>query len=138
MNVKTPTRTRPFISYRKMGEIDCDSLDFAPCESAEKPDAILQHREQSEMFAQIRAYFADDGDSPDVFVDYDSNICYDPIDLRRRVSPDVYTVFGVDAEAIRECLIYPPWEVGKPPDFVMEIASPTTADNDVDCKPRIY
>ena len=138
VNVKTPTRTYPAIPYRKMGEIDYDSLDFDPHESVEKPDAMLQHREQRAMLDLLDAYFADDGDSPDVFVDYDSNICWDPTNLRRHVSPDVYIAFGVDAKAIRERLIYLPWEVGKPPDFAMEIASPSTAKEDVKDKPRIY
>ena len=138
VNVKTPTRTYPFIPYRRMGEIDYDSLDFDPNESVEKPDAMLQHREQRAMLDLLDAYFADDGDSPDVFVDYDSNICWDPTNLRRHVSPDVYIAFGVDAEAIRNRKIYLPWEAGKPPDFAMEIASPSTAKEDVKDKPRIY
>ena len=138
MTVKTPTRTYPFIPYRKVVEIDYDSLDFDPYESVEKPDAMLQIDEQSEMFTQIRAHFARFGKRPDVFVDYDSNICWDPSNLRRHVSPDVYIAFGVDAKAIRDRLIYIPQEVGKPPDFAMEIASPSTAENDVENKPRIY
>ena len=138
MTVKTPTRTRPFIPYRKIIEIDYDSLDFDPYESVEKPDAMLQHREQRAMLDFLDDYFADFGESPDVFVDYDSNICWDPADLRRHVSPDVYIAFGVDAEAVRNRLIYIPKEVGKPPDFAMEIASPSTAENDVENKPRIY
>ena len=138
VNVKTPARTFPAIPYRKMGEIDYDSLDFDPNESVEKPDAMLQHREQRAMLDLLDAYFADDGDSPDVFVDYDSNICWDPTDLRRHVSPDVYIAFGVDADAIRNRKIYLPWEAGKPPDFAMEIASPSTAEEDVENKPRLY
>ena len=138
VNVKTPTRTYPAIPYRKMGEIDYATLDFDPHESVEKPDAMLQHQEQRAMLDLLDAYFADDGNSPDVFVDYDSNICWDPTDLRRHVSPDVYIAFGVDAKAIRNRLIYLPWEVGKPPDFAMEIASPSTAKEDVRDKPRIY
>ena len=138
MTVKTPTRTQPFIPYRKTTEIDYDSLDFDPREPVEKPDAMHQRNEQLETLNQIRVYFADFGESPDVFVDFDTNICYDPTNLRRHVSPDVYIAFGVDAKAIRERQIYLPWEVGKPPDFAMEIASPSTAENDVNCKPRIY
>ena len=138
MTVKTPTRTQPFIPYRKITEIDYDSLDFDPREPVEKPDAMHQRNEQLETLNQIRVYFADFGESPDVFVDFDTNICYDPANLRRHVSPDVYIAFGVDAKAIRERQIYLPWEVGKPPDFAMEIASPSTAENDVNCKPRVY
>ena len=138
MTVKTPTRTRPFIPYRKTTEIDLDTLDFDPYESVEKPDAMHQRNEQLETLNQIRVYFADFGESPDVFVDFDTNICYDPTNLRRHVSPDVYIAFGVDAKAIRARRLYLPWEVGKPPDFAMEIASPSTAENDVENKPRLY
>ena len=138
VNVKTPTRTYSAIPYRKMGEIDYNSLDFDPNESVEKPDAMLQHREQRAMLDLLDAYFADDGESPDVFVDYDSNICYDPDDFTRHVSPDVYIAFGVDAEAIRNRLIYLPWEAGKPPDLVMEIATDDTAREDVEIKPGVY
>ena len=138
MTVKTTTRARPFIPYRKTTEIDYDSLDFDPREPVEKPDAMHQRNEQLETLNQIRVYFADFGESPDVFVDFDTNICWDPTNLRRHVSPDVYIAFNVDAKAIRERQIYLPWEVGKPPDFAMEIASPSTAENDVNCKPRVY
>ena len=138
MTVKTPTRTHTFIPYRKTTEIDYDSLDFDPREPVEKPDAMHQRNEQLETLNQIRVYFADFGESPDVFVDFDTNICYDRTNLRRHVSPDVYIAFNVDAKAIRERQIYLPWEVGKPPDFAMEIASPSTAENDVNCKPRVY
>ena len=139
MTVKTPTRTHaPPIPYRKTTEIDYDSLDFDPYESVEKPDAMEQHREQLAMLNLLDAYFSDYGKSADVFVDFDSNICYDPNDLRRHVSPDVYIVFGVDAAAIRSRLIYLPWEAGKPPDFVMEIASRSTSRVDVERKPDIY
>ena len=138
VNVKTPTRTYPVIPYRKMGEIDYDSLDFDPYKSVKKPGAMLQHREQRAMLDLLDAYFADDGDSPDVFVDYDSNICYDPDDFTLHISPDVYIAFGVDAKAIRNRLIYLPWEAGKPPDLVMEIATADTAREDVEIKPGIY
>ena len=138
MVLATPTRARPFIPYRKTTEIDYDSLDFDPYEPVEKPDAMLQIDEQSELFTQIRVYFADFGDSPDVFVNYDTNLCWDPTNLRRHISPDIYIAFGVDAKAIRERLLYLPWEVGKPPDFAMEIASPSTANEDVRRKPARY
>ena len=40
------------------------------------------------------------------------------------VSPrDVYLAFGVNTHAIRERRLYLPWEAGKPPDWVLEVAS---------------
>ena len=68
----------------------------------------------------------------------ETNICYDPRNLNVRIVPDVYVAFGVDAEAIRPRKLYLPWEVGKPPDWVLEIASDTTKRNDVENKPGIY
>ena len=75
---------------------------------------------------------------PGVFIDYDSFICYDPADLNVRVSPDVYLAFGVDAGAIRPRRLYLPWEVGKPPDWALEVASATTGREDVTRKPAVY
>ena len=126
------------LPYRRQGEIDYAALDFNPDVSVEKPEAMEQHLEQWEVFGLLVAYFTDFHQRPDVFVDYDSNICYDPRNLNVRVSPDVYVAFGVDAEAIRPRKLYLPWEVGKPPDWVLEVASESTRRVDVEQKPAIY
>ena len=47
-------------------------------------------------------------------------------------------VFWVDARAIRPRKLYLPWEAGKPPDWALEIASESTAREDVNRKPAIY
>ena len=65
---------------------------------------------------------------------------FDPTDLRRAVVPDVAVADDVDPEPI---LAYPStsytiWEVGKPPDFVVEIASAETYEKDLERKPGIY
>ena len=76
---------------------------------------------------------------PDVFISGAFYICYDPTNGHRRLQPDCIIAFDVDAEAVRYNLPnYWIWEVGKPPDFVMEIASPTTADNDLGHKRDMY
>ena len=126
------------LPYNRQGEIDYASLDFNPDISVEKPEAMEQHLEQWEVFGLLVAYFTDFHQRPDVFVDYDSNICYDRRDLNIRVSPDVYVAFGVDAEAIRPRKLYLPWEVGKAPDWVLEVASESTSRVDVERKPGIY
>ncbi len=95
----TPSTT--MLPYRRQGEIDYASLDFDPNESAEKPDAMEQHLEQAEVFGLLSARFTGFNDRPNVFLDYDSNICYDPRNLNVRISPDVHLAFGVDAQAIR-------------------------------------
>ena len=52
--------------------------------------------------------------------------------------PDCMVSFGVDAAAARDANGYVIDEVGKPPDFVLEVASPSTARRDYRDKPRLY
>lgn len=50
----------------------------------------------------------------------------------------MYVAFDVDAQAIRRRNSYLIWEVGKPPDLVLEVASETTASNDTGGKRDLY
>ena len=73
-----------------------------------------------------------------VFVDFNTFVYYDRTNRNRRVSPDLYVALGVDTVAIRERHGYLIWEVGKPPDFVLEIASESTAQFDCTGKRDLY
>ena len=133
------TRAVKILPYNRDGAIDYASLEFDPDEArAEKPDAMEQHPQQREVMNLLSSWFTDFDQRPDVFLDYDSFICYDRSNLNVRVSPDVYLAFGVDARAIRPDRLYLPWRVGKPPDWVLEVASLTTGREDVNHKPGIY
>ena len=135
--VVTPTTTT-MRRYRRQGEIDYARLDYNPDEPVLKPDAMQQNLQLLEIFGLLSAHFTDFNRRPDVFLDANTIICYDPADLNVRVSPDVYLAFGVDAQAIRPRKLYLPWEVGKPPDWVLEIASSSTGREDVGRKREIY
>ena len=127
------------IPYNRQGEIDYASLEFDPDKpAAEKPDAMEQRQEQSEIYGLLRARFTAFGQRPDVLLDYDTYICYDRRNLNVRICPDVCLVFGVDNQAIRPRRLYLPWEAGKPPDWVLEVASPTTGREDINRKPGVY
>ena len=52
--------------------------------------------------------------------------------------PDLIIAFGVDPEAYYRSNAYIISEQGKPPDFVLEIASPGTVAEDTDTKPADY
>ena len=132
------TPATAMLPYQRGGEINYDSLDFDPFVSEHPEDAMDQNDEMDEIIGILRARFTGFGSRPDVFLNRETNICYDPNDLNVRVSPDIYIAFGVDAQAIRERRLYLPWEAGKPPDWVLEIASPTTVRVDVSRKPGIY
>ena len=78
-------------------------------------------------------------DRTDVFISGGVFISYDITDGNRRVGPDLLIAFDVNSAGIREGLPnYWIWEVGKPPDFVLEVASPSTAENDLGWKRELY
>ena len=54
---------------------------------------------------------------------------------KNRIAPDVLVAFGVGTHSRSSYLV---WEEGKPPDWVLEVASPSTAANDLDFKRRAY
>ena len=115
-----------------------DLIDFNPDEPGPLPDAMQQDEPLQEVLHILAARFTGFGRIPDVFLSSNTFICYDPADLNVRVAPDCYLAFGVDARAIRRRRIYLPWEVGKPPDFALELASESTGWQDVVEKRAIY
>ena len=126
------------LPYRRQGDIDYSKLEFDPDGGDRPPDNMQQVREIWEFLDLIQAWLGDFYRRPDVFIDSGNFICYDPSDLDIRVAPDLYITFGVDAEAIRSRRLYLPWEVGKPPDWVLEVASESTGRVDTGRKRRIY
>ena len=126
------------LPYQRMGEIDYAALDFDPDVTETPPDTMQQNDEVIEFYTLLRSHFGEFGGRPDVFIGRESNICYDRSNLNVRVIPDVYLAFGVDRQAIWERKLYLPWEVGKPPDWALEVASESTAQVDVRRKPGIY
>ena len=76
---------------------------------------------------------------PDVFISGGVFVSYDVTDGNRRIKPDLFIAFDVDNAGIRENLPnFWIWEIGKAPDFVMEVASPSTAENDLGWKRELY
>ena len=77
----------------------------------------------------------------------DTFIYYVEGDPRRSVSPDCYVVFGLSDDALLSLSLegnntYLLWEVGKAPDFILEIGSKSTARADLgqeaeDCMPSL-
>ncbi len=136
MDTVVPTSTvRP---YRQRGEIDYAHLDFDPDERELPPDAMEQEPAVQELLGLLASRFTDFGQRPDTFLSSNTILCYDPTDLNVRVAPDVYLAVGVDAQAIRRRRLYLPWEAGKPPDLAVEVASASTARQDVTAKRQIY
>ncbi len=126
------------LPYRRKGDINYAALDFNPDVADVPIDAMEQNEEVNEILGLLRAHFTDFGRRHDIFLDRETNICYDPGNLNVRIAPDVYIAFAVDAKAIRPRRLYLPWEVGKVPDWVLESASESTARQDLNRKPSVY
>ncbi len=75
-------------------------------------------------------------DRPDVYVGGDMLMYYRMNDNATRVAPDVFVVFGAAGKHFRDSWIV--WREGKAPDFVMEVASPSTWRRDAEEKRDIY
>ena len=106
----------------------------------EDPEPVEDGMQQAPIIVRVASmlteYFRSE---PEVFVSAGGFIFYDPANGNRRIAPDVYIALDVDAEGIWENLAnYWMWEVGKPPDFVLEVASPSTAANDLGHKRDLY
>ena len=57
---------------------------------------------------------------------------------REHEAPDYYLARGVDVASIRGETAYNLWEVGKPPEWALEVASPSTYERDLYEKPDRY
>ena len=86
---------------------------------------MTQHKYITDADTTLRTHYR--GRS-DVYVDGEGYLCYDTSDLT--LVPDCVVAFGVDAEAVDDANGYTISEVGKPPDFVLEVASPSTGRRD--------
>ena len=75
---------------------------------------------------------------PDVFVSAGGFIFWNPANGNERVAPDCYIALETDPDFVYQFPNYFMWEVGKPPDFVLEVASPSTASNDLGRKRDLY
>ena len=133
--------TKP--GYAPPGSVGISNLDpffgpdAPPLPDAEPPVDLMLQNPDIHYALQI-LYDVVVGDRADVFIDTNSIVYYDPANRNRRVQPDVYIAFHVDADTIRHRNGYVIWEVGKPPDFVLEVASESTADNDTGYKRDLY
>ena len=98
-------------------------------------DGMFQNSNILDVVTILKSRYKDD---PTVFVDGGTIICYNPDNLNDRVFPDCYVAFGVDAGAIFAQNGYLTWQVGKAPDFALEIASESTARRDITDKRDLY
>lgn len=107
-----------------------------PYKDGPLPDAIIREPLFSKMLSTLHTYF---DPRPDVTLSGDAFIYYrDENDQRRSLAPDVLAVFGPDFAQYRDREGLSVGEMGKAPDFVMEVASPSTYRADLGHKRDAY
>ena len=99
------------------------------------PDGYFQLPLFQEILSIFQMYYAG---NPGIAVSGNTFIYYEEGNPRLLVSPDCYIAFDVSMESIERFNTYRIWEVGKPPDFVLEIGSPSTATTDLIRKRELY
>ncbi len=103
-------------------------------ESDGKPMAETEyHRDIMIDFIQmLKHHFRDVSDA---YVSGNLLMYYEEGNIRKSVSPDVFVAFGVSKKRRRT---YKIWEEGHAPDFVLEVASPSTYRQDLTHKKDLY
>ena len=104
------------------------------------PDGEYQAPIYINVVGTLRTFFSD---VPGARVNGDTFIYYVEGDPRRVFSPDCYVAFGLSEAALESLSMernntYLLWEVGKPPDFILEIGSPSTGAVDTGRKRDLY
>ena len=125
-------------------ETEVPGLTTAVAEAAPEPDEIeyperswiAQSVSHGDAVAQaklaLRSHFQE---RPDVLVAMELAVYYRRGNDQVWLQPDVQVVFGVSPE---DRPSYKIWEEGKAPDFVLEVASPSTAERDAEYKAQEY
>ena len=115
-----------------------DELRLPSSEEEPVPSNTHQAVAIEEGFGSLRLHFRG---RRDVFVGADQFLYWDPAyDPSKKcgkppAAPDLYVAFGV---VNRHRSSYVMWEEGKPPDFVLEVVSPSSRGRDTREKPGIY
>ena len=99
------------------------------------PDSREQGSYLREVAIILTLFFLDD---PTVEVDSDTFIYFVQGDPNRRVAPDLFVAFGISKESLERNNVFLVWEVGKFPDFVLEVGSSSTANKDLGPKRALY
>ena len=99
-----------------------------------EPD-MQQHRSISDFYATLKAHFAY---RDDVLIAGSGYLRHDPRDDLEQFVPDCVIAFGVDPDAIVSRNGYVIQHAGKPPDFVLEVASRSTGRRDYTVKREGY
>ena len=105
-----------------------------PVEDGEPMSETFKHRKVStDAIAVLELHHID---RPDACVGGNNFMYYEEGNHEAVVSPDVFVAYGVPKETGRE--VWKVWVEGKVPDFILEVTSKSTQDNDERDKRDLY
>ena len=123
---------RPQIHYDG-DEVDDLTIEYPSSDGEPMAENDWQYTALTDTVSTLRVRYQG---RDDVYVAGDMLIYYRMNRNDISVAPDVYVVFGAAGNHPRDSWLV--WREGRPPDFVMEIASPSTWRRDATEKRRIY
>lgn len=99
------------------------------------PDALYQLDHFVEILSILKLFFSP---REDVAVSGDNFIYYQEGNPRANVAPDCFVLIGGNVDSLWANNTYLVWEVGKAPDFVLEIGYPSAWRQDMGPKRELY
>ena len=127
-------RTPATVKHPPSEETEDDlSIEYPSSDGEPMAESKLQYVPLTDTVSSLENHFIN---RTDVFIGGDMFVYYRMNDNTTRVAPDVFAVFGATGKHLRDSWLV--WREGKPPDFVMEMASPSTWRRDVTEKRVIY
>lgn len=130
----TVNRSTSAIKKLPPEEVEDDlSIEYPDTDNMPMPDNDVQFTPVTETLLTLRNQFLH---RDDVYIAANMFVYYRKNDNQTRVAPDIYAVIGDTYKEPRYSWLV--WREGKPPDFVLEIASPSTWRYDIGEKRRIY
>ena len=104
----------------------------------EEPEPIEDGLQQEDTIVSLMSMLKDWFRGKNTFVAAAGFIFWNRFNGNDRVGPDGFIALDTDPDFVYQFPNYLVWEVGKPPDFVMEVASDSTASNDLGYKRDLY
>ena len=114
------------------------TISYPETDGLPLPDGETQAPQYVRILGTVTVHFRN---VPGARVNGNTFIYYVEGNRNRRISPDCYVLLGMfsDAEeSFERNNTYLLWEIGKAPDFVLEIGSESTADVDLGSKRDLY
>ena len=130
MTTKLPAAVDPSVDPLVENGVFYPETDGVPL-----PDGEFQYPLFHTVVMPLRHHFRN---RPHARVNGNTFIYYEEGNPARWISPDCYVAFDVDVSLIEYHNTYRVWAIGKPPDFVMEIGSKSTARRDMREKRALY